>query len=172
MFQRISSGYQKVKHHFQATNQRVRVNPHQADVSESLIRQGRGKCGPRRKSAISAIFFAFETSKIISRDSRDARAAPYRVQDQPWSFIVPYRVLVIFKILNQHCRNSNDIMEYVYGHLFTLPRLREPSWTITDTQMDPARLILGNLVEKGPSRVLPGSKLISFLNRSLNKRQT
>ena len=31
--------------------------------------------------------------KIISRDSRDTRAAPNRVHDQPWSFIGPYRVL-------------------------------------------------------------------------------
>ena len=57
-------------------------------------------------------------------------------------------------------------MEYVYGHCCTLPRLKEPSRTFIDTQMDPlidpARLILGDLGEKGPSRVPPWYKLIFF----------
>ena len=52
-------------------------------------------------------------------------------------------------------------MEHVYGHCCTSPRLREPSETFMDPQMDPqiypARLILEDPCQskalKGPSKV-------------------
>ena len=52
-------------------------------------------------------------------------------------------------------------MEHVYGHFCTSPRLREPSWTFMDPQLDPkidpARLILGDPCRlkalQGPSKV-------------------
>ena len=79
-----------------------KFNPNQAGVSESLKRRG-GANGTQEKIGYIGHIFAFLTSKILSRDSRDTIAAPNRVHDQPWSFIGPYRVLkkdlVIFKIL-------------------------------------------------------------------------
>ena len=68
--------------------------PYQAGVSESLKRRkGEGANGPQEKIGYIGHFFAYKTSKLISRYSRDTRAAPNRVHDQPWSFIGPYRVL-------------------------------------------------------------------------------
>ena len=57
-------------------------------VSESLIMRGWAN-GPKVKIGYIGHIFAFYTSKIISRDSRDTRAAPNRVHDQSWSFIGP-----------------------------------------------------------------------------------
>ena len=117
----------------------------------------------RRKLATLAIFSYSKHPKIISRDSRDTRAALNRVHDQPWSFIGPYRVF-----LKGPCdfRDSarlfipflKNIMEHVYDHCYTSPRLREPSWTLKDPQMDskidPARR--GPLPNKGP----PGLSMV------------
>ena len=48
-------------------------------------------------------------------------------------------------------------MEYIYGHCFTLPRLREPSGTFKDPKIDPARLTLEDPCQlkavQGPSKV-------------------
>ena len=64
-----------------------------------------------------------------------------------------------------------NIMEHVYGHCCTSPRLREPSGTFMDPQMDPkidpARLILEDPCRlkalQGPSKVQKNLKCkISF----------
>ena len=57
-----------------------------------------------------------------------------------------YKAMFIFS-KKIHSLNPLNVMKHVNGHCCTLPRLREPSWTFLDTQMDPwmdpARLILG-----------------------------
>ena len=62
--------------------------------------------------------------------------------------IVCRRKLAILAIfLYIHSLTPLNIMEQVYGHCCTSPRLREPSWNFRDPQMDPRmytmRLILG-----------------------------
>ena len=70
-----------------------RLYLNQTGVSESLIIRGMGGDGPQVKIGYIGHIFAFKTSKIVPRDSRDTRVAPNRVYDQSWSFIGPYRDL-------------------------------------------------------------------------------
>ena len=77
----------------------------------------------------------------------------------PCDFQDPARLFLPF--LKIHSLNRLNIMEHVYGHCCTSPRLREPSETFMDPQMDskinPVRLILEDPCRlkalQGPSKV-------------------
>ena len=65
------------------------INPHQAEVSESLIRQGGGQICPTKEIGYIGYIFAFYATKMGSRDSGETKVDPHRVQDPPWSFNGP-----------------------------------------------------------------------------------
>ena len=102
-------------------------------------------------------------SKKNLSESTDTRYMVHRVQVQPWSFNGPYRAPKrdqrIFKILEPlsgcvyHFNiidplASLTMLEHIFGHCGTLPRVRGPSSTFMDPTMDPkmeaARLISGD----------------------------
>ena len=63
------------------------VNPHQADVSESLIRRGGGgRICPTKEIGY---IFALYATKVGSRDSGETKVDPPWVQDLPGSFNGP-----------------------------------------------------------------------------------
>ena len=66
------------------------LKPHQADVSESSGEGGTNLI-PEGNCLYRPYFFILKI-KIISRDSRDTKAVPHRVHDQPSSFIGHHRV--------------------------------------------------------------------------------
>ena len=53
------------------------VNPHQADVWESLIRPEGGKYAHQGEIGHICYIFAFQTTKNVSRDSRDTQVDPH-----------------------------------------------------------------------------------------------
>ena len=69
---------------------RNKLNPHQTDVSESLIRR-RGQICPTKEMAYIGYIFAFYATKMGSSDSGETNVDPHWVQDPPWSFNGPYR---------------------------------------------------------------------------------
>ena len=65
-------------------------NPHQADVSESLIRPGGGgQICPTKEIGYIGYIFALYATKMGSRDSGETNVDPHWVQDPPWSFNGP-----------------------------------------------------------------------------------
>ena len=57
------------------------VNPHQADVSESLIRPGGGQICPTKEIGYIGYIFALYSTKMGSRDSGETKVDPHWVQD-------------------------------------------------------------------------------------------
>ena len=77
----------------------------------------------------------------------------------PWDFQDSARQFLPF--LKNTFSKPSEYHGRVYGHCWSSPRIREPSWTFIDPEMDPkvdpARLILGDpcrlKVLQGPSKV-------------------
>ena len=65
------------------------INPHQADVSESLIRPEGGQICPTKEIGYIGYIFALYATKMGSRDSGETKVDPHWVQDPPWSFNGP-----------------------------------------------------------------------------------
>ena len=152
-------------------------NPNQAGVSESLIRQGGNQMAHRRKSAILAIFLHSKHQKSYqgtlgtqelpptgSMTSHGPSLGPTGSFKRTLGFSRFCKAVFTFS-KKIHSLNPLNIMEHVYGHCCTSPRFREPSWTSMDPKIDPARLILGTLADKRPSRDPLWSKLINFFYR-------
>ena len=152
-------------------------NPHQTEVSESLIRR-RGAKWPTRGNQLYRLYFAFQATKTISRDSKDTRADSHRVRDQPWSFHGPcrapkidgpghynfqayFRVCIPFPYCS-FCSPSNN-----FGTLFwSLWNSIRAQGTLLDLhirqdgpQNGPYEAnFRGSLIEKGPPASLHGPK--------------
>ena len=111
------------------------------------------------------VFNTLQTSKNKSvKQNKYFHTIQYRVLKKgPSDFRDSAKLSELF--LKKHSQNPHNIMECGFGHCCTLPRLREPSWTVIDNQMDPVRLILGDPWWKralqGPSMV-PIDKYILF----------
>ena len=66
---------------------KLAFNPHQADVSESLIPGGSNM--PHKGNRLYWLYFCILCNKKGSRDSGETKVDPICVQDPPWSFNGP-----------------------------------------------------------------------------------
>ena len=136
------------------------LNPHQTDVWESLIRRGRGKFVPQGKLAILAILL--HSRQQISYQGTlktqwwtliGSRSHLGPLMDPTWTlkwtstFSSLLQAVFIIYILYTPAEPPYHVDHFI-GHCGTLPRLRGPSSTFMDPQMepkmDPPRLISGD----------------------------
>ena len=139
------------------------VNPHPAVILKSLILRGGGQLAHRRKSAVSAIFLhtkqqktfqgTLGTQDLTSKGSKTSHGpsmdptGPLNWSSKFSNILEPLSGYVYhFYII--HSLAPLAMLELFFGHCGTLSRLRGPSWTFMDPQMDPKmdppRLISGD----------------------------